>query len=257
MKTRVFDDGAVVCCDSTSEAAVGTLRELGVEEIPLIIADPPYGNIVEEEWDKTNVSDDEFASWMMSWTCMWKRVLVKNGAFYVWGGIGKPGFRPFLKYMTAVERDAKMEIANLITWEKKRGYGVQNNYLFTREECVYLCNGNAKKPATFNVPYLEEVRGYAGYNKKYPAKSENYRRTNVWSDITEVLRGKRHPTEKAQRLYEVIIEVHTNPGDYVIDPFAGCGTTAVACRKLGRRFVCIDSSEEYFDKTVKRLETGE
>jgi site-specific DNA-methyltransferase (adenine-specific) len=190
---------------------------------------------------------------MISWTREWSSSLLDGGAFYVWGGIGSPEFRPFLRYLHDVEEKGKFELANLITWKKKRGYGVQNNYLFTREECAYFIKGNAKKPRKFNIPLLEEKRGYAGYNKNYPAKSEFFRRTNVWTDINEIFQGKVHPTQKTQRLFEVIMEIHTDPGDWVIDPFAGAGTLAFAARKLGRKFVIIEKHADYFETLVKNL----
>lgn len=99
------------------------------------------------------------------------------------------------------------------------------------------------KPATFHIPLLEEKRGYAGYNVKYPAKSEFLRRTNVWDDVTELFRGKIHPTEKPSRLAEIMIETSSNPGDLVLDPFAGSGSTGVAAKKLGREYLLIEKSD--------------
>lgn len=253
MRIERFDDGVAVCGDATTDEAMKLVADEVLGCVPLIIADPPYGNIVDEGWDRIDEDDAVFASWMASWTRKWTTVLADGGAFYVWGGIGIVGFRPFFKYLTLVEKPGEFELSTLITWSKKRAYGVRNNYLFTREELAYFVNGNAKRPAVFNVPYLDKVRGYAGYNKKYPAKDERYRRTNVWTDITELLRGKVHPTQKPQRTSEVLIETHTNVGDWVIDPFSGAGTTAFAARKLGRRFVVIDNDEGYFDDTIRRL----
>ena len=254
MRFESFADGLVICGDSTSDEIQLFLNErLGVEhKFDLIIADPPYGNIVKERWDRYDGPDDQFAKWMTSWTQLWTSRLVAQGAFYVWGGIGKPGFRPFLRYLIDVETRT-FQLATLVTWSKKRAYGVQNNYLFTREELAYFVNGDAKKPAIFNVPYLNSLRGYAGYNAKYPAKDERYRRTNVWTDITEIFRGKVHPTQKPQRTSEVIIETHTNVGGWVLDPFAGAGTTALAARKLGRRFVVIEQDEKHFQTIVDSL----
>jgi site-specific DNA-methyltransferase (adenine-specific) len=251
--TTKFDDGYVLFADSTSSDTWQIVEGL-VGQLPLIIADPPYGNIVKEKWDKTNMSDDDFAEWMRLWTELWTNSLLPGGAFYVWGGIGKPNFRPFFKYIPLVESHSKLELANLITWSKKRAVGHNNNYLFTREECAYFINGSMKKPRTFNVSLLDELRGYAGYDPAHPAKSEYYRRTNVWRDITEIFRGKIHPTQKAQRLHEVIIEVHTNIGDWVLDPFAGCGTTAMAARKLGRKFIVIENEQKMFDLICSRLD---
>ena len=98
------------------------------------------------------------------------------------------------------------------------------------------------RPATFNIPLLDEKRGYAGYNPDYPARSEFKRRTNVWTDITELFRGKINPCEKPSRLAEIMIATSSNPGDLVLDLFAGSGSTGVAADKLGRRCILIEKS---------------
>lgn len=253
MKVHTLPGGYILNGD-VNDAATRNLAVDLTGGVPLIIADPPYGNIVSEVWDRVQSSDQQFAGWMCDWTRSWSDdVLLNRGAFYVWGGIGRPGFRPFLRYLHDAERPGDFELANLITWSKRRGYGVQNNYLFTREECAYFTKGSAKKPLKFNVPHLDAVRGYAGYNPKYPAKSENYRRTNVWTDITEVMRGKVHPTQKAKKLYEVIIGVHTDPGDWVVDLFAGSGVAAEAATATGRKFLVVESNEAMVADILQRF----
>ena len=149
------------------------------------------------------------------------------------------------------------QIANHITWGKKRAYGVQNNYLFTREECLYLIKGDPKKPRKFNPPYLDEKRSYAGYNPKYPAKDERYRRTNVWTDITEILQGKKHPAEKPTILYEIPILTHTEPGEWVLDTYAGSGTLAEACRKHDRKFCLVERDEKSFAICAQRIDNND
>lgn len=269
MRIEELAGGYALCADSTHEVTFDAVLRL-VGKVPLIIADPPYGNVLREDWDRTDMSADEFATWMLHWTHGWSQLLLEGAAFYVWGGTGHPGFRPFLRYILKVEEHFDdpawslnqhrrefalgLKLANLITWSKKRGYGVKHNYLFTREELAYFTKGDdIKKPRCFNVPLLETKRGYPGFNARYPAKSEFYRRTNVWSDVTEVMRGKVHPAQKAQRVVEVPIEVHTQPGEWVIDPFAGSGTTALAARELDRRFVVIEKDEAEFERMLARL----
>lgn len=249
-----FDDGYAVLGDSTSSETLRHVTSL-IGHVPLIIADPPYGNIVSERWDRVNTQDHEFCGWMISWTKKWSEALHPGGSMYVWGGIGKVGFRPFFRYLVTAEAPGEFELANLITWKKRRGYGKQRDYLFCREECAWFVKGDAKHPRRFNIPLLDEKRGYAGYNKKYPAKSEFLRRSNVWVE-PELLRGKVHPTQKAQRVIEIPIEVHTQTGEYVIDLFAGAGTTALACRKLGRKFVVIESDETIYSQMVDRLRSS-
>jgi site-specific DNA-methyltransferase (adenine-specific) len=248
--------GYAICADSTMPGTVLQVRQL-TGDLPLIIADPPYGNVLPAKWDQYKSSAENFATWMLAWTHQWSLMLLPNAAFYVWGGIGGPGFRPFYRYIVEVEENTNLLMANMITWSKRRAYGVKWNYLFTREELAYFINGrDIKKPRCFNIPLLETKRGYAGYNAKYPAKSEFYRRTNVWSDITEIMQGKVHDAQKKQRVMEIPIEVHTHPGEFVVDPFAGSGTTAFAARKLGRRFVVIENDPKTFEEMLHRLRTS-
>jgi DNA modification methylase len=248
-----FDDGIAINASCMDRRVLEHVLKRP-DRVPLIVTDPPYGGIVNASWDALFATDDRYARWMLRWTDVWSEFLLPNAAMYVWGGIGKPGFRPWFKYLDAVETNTSLRIANIITWQKRRAYGIQHNYLFTREECVYLFNGSdVKKPRCFNVPLLAEKRGYAGFNKKYPAKSEYKRRGNVWSDVTELFRGKVHEAQKPERLYEIPIEIHTKPGEWVIDMFAGSGTCALAARKLGRKFVVIEKDPQTFDMMVGRL----
>ena len=63
-----------------------------------------------------------------------------------------------------------------------------------------------------------------------------------------------HPTEKPIPLMMDLVQLFSNPGDIVLDPFLGSGTTLVACAKLGRRGVGIEMNEQYFDIACKRIE---
>jgi site-specific DNA-methyltransferase (adenine-specific) len=200
------------------------LAEKFVGQVDLIVCDPPYGEILDEDWDHECYA---------RLGALVSRLLKPGATAYVWGGIGTQASRPFLKWLSELEADRSLRLHNVITWSKKRAYGVQTNYLFTREECAMIVKGD--KPKTFNIPLLDELRGYAGYNAKYPAKSEYKRRTNVWTDITELLRGKIHPAEKPSKLAEIMIRTSSNPGDLVVDLFAGSGSTGVAARTVGQR----------------------
>jgi DNA modification methylase len=227
------------------------------EGLPLAIADPPYGNIVSDAWDVVEHDDRRFSEWMLEWTTSVERLSQRGAALYVWGGIGRPRFRPFYRFLVEVEHRTGYLLANHITWSKKRAYGVSHNYLFTREELAYLILADdIRRPRCFNIPLLDTKRGYAGYNAKYPAKSEYLRRTSVWTDITEILRGKTHVAQKPQRLHEIPIEVHTRPAEWVLDPFAGSGTTAFAARHLGRRFIVVEGDPEQFDRMVAALRSS-
>lgn len=250
MKIDFFSDGIAILGDCLSTEVKDFIRS---QSIDMIVVDPPYGNIVSDTWDRVNSSDDEFVNWMLDWTNVYADMLSEGSAFYVWGGYGIPNFRPFFKYIVRAENETPLKLANFLTWKKKRARGTSTNYLSTREELGYFVKGKANKPRVFNIPLLDEKRGYAGYNKKYPAKSEFYRRTSVWTDITEIFRSKSHTAQKPVKVIQIPIETNTLPGETVLDLFAGSMTTAWACRETGRKWICVEKDEKIFNQAVKDL----
>lgn len=62
-----------------------------------------------------------------------------------------------------------------------------------------------------------------------------------------------HPTQKPVALFEYLIKTYTNENDLVLDNCAGSGTTAVACKNLNRRWVCIEKDSGYYEKALGRL----
>lgn len=208
--------------------------------IHLVIADPPYGGIVNKSWDK--ISEQKAAEQYINLMKRLEAVCVPGAAAYIFWGVGYPGMRPFWKALPVIEETTNWKMATPITWAKKRAYGIQWSYLFCREEIGYFVLGDPKKPRVFNVPLLSEKRGYAGYNEKYPAKSEFKRRTNVWMDITEIFRNKTHVCQKPDALYSIMIAASSKPGDTILDPFAGSGTLARVSSQ--RHAILIDCVQE-------------
>lgn len=247
-------DGVILNTEFPDDFSDKIIRELTNDNLSLVVTDPPYGDIVNKYWDKEHSQASDMAEQMLKWTKYLEKICVDGSALYVWGGYGKPKFRPFYKYIVRVEEETPWQLSMHITWKKKRAYGVQHNYLSTREECAYFVLGDIKKPKLFNVPLLDKERGYAGYNKKYPALSKYLRRTCVWDDITEILKNKIHECQKPEKIYSIPIEVHTNEGDWVLDPFAGAGTCGVAAINLNRKFILIERDKEEFNKCIKRFE---
>ncbi len=214
--------------------------------IHLTIADPPFGGVVNEEWD--NITEKEAALQYIKLMIMLADICVDGAAAYVFFGIGKPGMRPFWKALPIIEEKTPWNMSTQVTWKKRRAYGIQWGFLFVREEIAMFVKGDIRKPRVFNVPYLEEKRGYDGYNKNYPCKSEYKRRTNIWDDVTEILRGKTHPCQKPDKLYEVMISTSSNPGDTVLEVFGGsCGASKVAAL-MGRTGISIEKNADYITK---------
>jgi hypothetical protein len=251
MRIESLRDGTAICGTWPDLEVLTAVFEL-TGKLPLVVTDPPYGDILKQDWDKGNVCN------LLLKTCgVLADMCLPNSALYLWGGIGKPGNRGFFEFLTRVELETPWQLANLITWSKKRAYGVQHNYLFTREECAYLTLGPIKEPRCFNVPLLEELRGYPGFNADYPALSDHKRRTNVWTDINEIFQGKLVDAQKPERLYEIPIEIHTEPSEYILDPFAGSGTAALAAMGLGRKYVVVEKDPETFELLLRRIRGAE
>ena len=66
-------------------------------------------------------------------------------------------------------------------------------------------------------------------------------------------KNKIHPTQKPVKLFMWLLNRETNENDLILDCFSGSGTTAIACNRLKRRFICIEKDSEYWEKSCERL----
>jgi len=236
----------------------GDFFEQAPPETLLVIADPPYGQVVSDDYD--NLDEKQLLTFLYDFVEGCQNFVLEGGSVLMWGGIGSHKNRAFLKFAATVEDEFKeWRLRDFITWKKSRGYGVADRYLFTREEMLWLVRG--EKPAIFNKPYLTEQHSEMTQNvlknKKYKPHSTFKRRSNVWTDVTEVMHQKIVSAQKPTQLYEIILQAHSNPGDLVVDPFAGSFTTAVAARSLGRSFWVCEKDPEVFALGKKRLESSQ
>ena len=262
-KYQEFDDGLVIngdCTDPDVFAFVQKYLKGKSKKIQLMHTDPPYFVLdktfqgKDTSWDQTKMSQEQTSDWMKSWVKLWLPLMYPGAALYIWGGTGVPAFRPFFVFCSDIEHDpdVQLTIANYITWNKRRAFGTKKNYLYTREECVYLVNAPDNSPRVFNIPLTDKLRGYEGFNAKYKAKSPYLRRTNVWT-VTELFQGKIHPTEKPVTLLKIPINTSSKKNDYVLDLFGGSGSTASAARECGRNFILIEKDPTYYKNILKRL----
>lgn len=212
------------------------IKTLQDGSVALFLTDPPYMGIVEDSWDNQWKSVKDYVDWMYKLLDAVKPKMKDNGSIVFFGGIGKHGERPFFSLLQKIEEKNLFHYRNLITWVKRRAYGKSHDYLFCREEIAWYSMSPERTKVTFNIPLTDVKRGYAGFSKKYPAKSEYKRVSNVWIDIPELMRTERQ-AQKPLRLLERLINTHSNPDDLVVDCFAGWGTTGVAALSLKRRFL--------------------
>lgn len=158
-----------------------------------------------------------------------------------------------------------LNVQNRITWQREKGRGAKHNWKNGMEDIWFATVSN---DYTFNVEDVKiRRRVIAPYtvdgNPKDWEHTENgnFRNTypsNFWDDISipywSMPENTAHPTQKPEKLVAKLILASSNPGDVVLDPFLGSGTTSVVAAKLGRHYIGIEQNEQYCVWAEKRLE---
>ena len=114
---------------------------------------------------------------------------------------------------------------------------------------------NNPQPINSKVNYLTNCREIAllGVKKSKPTFNSKYDKGIYEYNIASG-KDRFHPTQKSLPLFQELIEKHSNEGDLVLDCFAGSATTAIAAMNTGRNFVGCELDEEYYQKSIKRIE---
>ena len=92
---------------------------------------------------------------------------------------------------------------------------------------------------------------HCAFGKNKNAAFNEHCKPGIWEFPCS--RNKHHPTEKPLKLFKYLIETSSNPGDIVLDPCMGAGTTIIAAKETNRNYIGIELSKEYFDITNQRL----
>lgn len=165
--------------------------------------------------------------------------------------------------------DKHFHVRNRITWEREKGRGAKANWKNNTEDIWFCTLGeqyhfdvdSVKLKRRVIAPYRTENGEPKDWEETL---SGNYRLThpsNIWSDITvpfwSMPENTDHPTQKPEKLIAKLILASTRPGDFVLDPFLGSGTTTVVAKKLGRRFCGIELDKTYCCWALKRLMLAE
>ncbi len=224
--------------------AIEGLKRIPDASVDLIVTDPPYniasknrstmqsGKIVSTmqawgAWDHFHPFDYDIL--IMSVISQCYRILKPGGALYMFTAREQNGF--FIRQ--AVARG--FVYRNQLTMVKKNPLPSfsKSNWRSGFETSMYLTVG---KPKTFNFVSQAECKNVFAY-------ANSHRQT-------------KHPTEKPLDLIKLIVRVSSNENDLVVDPFMGSGTTAVACKALGRTFLGFELEPEYIKMANERLKGG-
>lgn len=213
----------------------------------MILTDPPY-NTTACTWD---IKIDLQALWHE-----FNRIIKANGAMVVCSR------QPFT---TDVINANRKLFRYEIIWEKTMPLGFldanrmplrshENLLLFYHSLPTY--HPQKQKGTPYQKRQLHDNR-YAGYGscKAIHAVNQGER---FPTSVIRISNGNtkqvvKHPTQKPVDLFLWLIKTYTNEGDLVLDPFSGSGTTAIACKRLNRRFLAIEKQQDFYEYSLERL----
>ena len=236
---------------------VEVMKTLPDESVDLVFADPPYNlqlggdlhrpdnskvSAVDNDWDQIGGFDDyDLFTW--KWMEEARRILKPNGAIWVIGSYHNI-FR-----VGGILQDAGFWVLNDIIWRKSNPMPNFKGTRFTNahETLIWAAKTKDAKP-TFNYAAMK-------------ALNDGVQMRSDWTlpicSGGERLKGKdgkkAHPTQKPEALLHRVLLSTTNPGDLVLDPFFGTGTTGAAAKRLGRHYIGIERDEDYLAVARERL----
>lgn len=258
-RPRPMQTNIIYCGDCRQVLA----KRVAPHSVQLIFADPPYnlsgsglkwqGNttggdwyMVNEAWDK--MPAPQYAQFTREWLSACDSVLEKTGSIYV-----ACSYHNVAEILLTLKQ-LRYKINNLITWHKVNAMPNMTKRVFTHstEFVVWAAKGSGW---TFNY---EETK------KMNPARQKDgalKQMRDVWEmplvQGKERLRGKDgralHPTQKPQEMLKRIILASSHPGDIVLDPFAGSGTTPYVAQQYRRRWIGIEQSSTYAKLARQRM----
>lgn len=176
--------------------------------------------------------EEEYQAWMVEFLNQCHRVIKPEGSIFFNHKPRRHKNRCYLP--TDFIQHSNAELYQLIIWDRKNSPNIRNDVLIPCTEHIYwLCK---EKPKVFRN----------AIDPKY--------RSEVW--VMGIEQNKSHPAPFPQQLVKNCIELTTEKGDLVLDPFMGSGTTALVARELERNWMGFEIDEKYIEVTNSRLNTG-
>lgn len=252
-------DHVLICGDATSAEDVARL--MGDERADLLLTDPPYDvSYVGKTADAMTIDNDEFQdagdfrAFIADALGASAAAMRDGAAFYVWFAAWRT------KQIFEAFEDAGLEIRQELYWIKHHFTLSRQDYQWQTEPCVYGWKGGA---AHWFAPTRTERNVIDGTLDTSKMTKEQLR--NVLDGIlamfeTDAIREDRptrslqHPTMKPVALFARLIRNSSRPGDVVLDPFAGSGTTVIACERMGRAARVMELDPRYADVILRRWE---
>lgn len=240
------------------------LRSLPDGCVDMVFADPPYG-IGKAAWDVFS-DEDSYLDWCDRWVAEVARVLSPTGTCYICG------FSEILADVKFIVR-RHFKACRWLVWHYRNKANLGSDWGRSHESILHF------RKAASTALNVDDIRiPYGAHTLKYPARTQAEtsafaksapQKNGAWTpnplgakpkdvfDIPTTCNGMGektpHPTQKPEELLRKLVLASSNPGDWVLDPFSGSGTTLVAAEQLGRRWLGCDLSAEYNDWAAQRL----
>ncbi len=233
------------------------MNALPAGSVDLIFADPPYNlqleqsltrpdqskvDAVDDEWDKFQ-SFAHYDSFTRGWLAAARRVLKPDGALWVIGS-----YHNIFRVGAALQ-DLDFWLLNDVVWRKANPMPNFRGTRFTNaHETLIWAAKSQKSRVTFNYEAMKLANDDTQMRSDwlFPICTGNERLTDDDGD-------KVHPTQKPEALLYRVLNATTKPGDVVLDPFFGTGTTGAVAKKLGRHFIGIEREDSYISAALKRI----
>jgi len=250
--------GQVFCADSFE-----LLPRLPDAFVDLLVVDPPYN--LSKRYGQSSfarMGQPEYEDYTRRWLAAVRHTLKPTATVYVCCD-----WRSSLVIGRVLEES--LTLRNRITWQREKGRGAAANYKNAMED-IWFATADAKT-YTFHADAVRlRRRVLAPYRAEGQPKDwqqtpqGRFRDTapsNFWDDITvpywSMPENTPHPAQKPEKLLAKLILASSDPGDLVLDPFGGVGSTAVAAQKLGRRFLLLEREPQYCALAQARLERAQ
>ena len=241
---------------------IESMRGLPAGSVDLIFADPPYNlqleggltrpdqsevDAVDDDWDKF-ASFADYDRFTRDWLAAAKRAMKPDATIFVIGSYHNI-FR-----VGAIMQDLGFWILNDIVWRKANPMPNFRGRRFTNahETMIWASKGPQAKSYTFNYEALK-----AG-NEDCQMRSDWYFPICTGAERLKDSAGRKtHPTQKPEALLARILMSASKPGDIVLDPFFGSGTTGAVAKKLGRHFIGCERDDIYIEAAKARIASAE
>ena len=238
---------------------IAEMAKLPEKSVDLVFADPPYNlqlggdllrpdnskvDAVDDDWDRF-ASFEAYDTFTRAWLAQARRVLKDDGALWVIGS-----YHTIFRVGVAVQ-DAGFWILNDVVWRKSNPMPNFKGVRFTNahETLIWAAKSRGGRRYTFNYDALkvanDDVQMRSDWTLPLATGEER---------IKDAAGAKAHPTQKPEALLHRVILATTRPGDVILDPFFGVGTTGAAAKRLGRRFIGIEQNPGYVSLARTRID---